>query len=113
MEHKKCACKKGGKGHNFIPDRITVLGEGGKEITNRDLACHHCTYKKRGDTSSCLRFEKKPEGVLAGGECEAFLPSGHDLGGHGGCGDCGDCGDCKNDCGSCGGECTGCGGCEH
>lgn len=111
MEHK-CRCKNGGKGHNFIPDRITVSGEGGKEISNRDLVCHHCAFKKRGDTSACLRFDKKPPEVLAGGKCEAFLSSGHDLGGKShGCGDCGDCGDCKNDCGSCGNDCGNCGDC--
>lgn len=111
MEHK-CKCKNGGKGHNFIPDRITVKGENGNEISNRDLVCHHCTYKKHGDTVSCLRYDRKPESVLSGGECESFLSSGHDFGksGHGcsnSCGDCkndcGDCGDCKNDCGGCGG----------
>ncbi len=108
-----CNCKKNGKGHNFIPDRITVLGEGGNEITNRDLVCHHCVYKKRGDTSSCLKYEKKPESVFNGKGCESFLSSGHDLGGNKhSCADCGDCaGDCKNSCGSCGGECTDCGGC--
>ena len=106
MEKKGCACKKNGRGHNFIPDRITVFGEGGKENTNRDLICHHCAFKKRGDTASCLRFEKKPDSVLAGGEFEAFLSSGHDLGiKTSGCGDCG------NDCGSCTGECDRCGGC--
>ena len=47
MEHK-CRCKNGGRGHNFIPDRITVSGEGGKEISNRDLVCHHCVYKRNG-----------------------------------------------------------------
>ena len=109
MEHK-CRCKNGGKGHNFIPDRITVTGEGGKEISNRDLVCHHCVYKKRGDTSSCLRFEQKPAAVLAGGKCEAFLNGDLDGKNHG-CGDCGDCGNC-GDCGECGG-CEGCGGCEH
>ena len=113
MENKNCKCKKGGRGHNFIPDRITVTGENGNEISNRDLVCHHCTYKKRGDTSSCLRFEQKPAEVLAGGKCEAFLSSGHDLGGkiHD-CDHCGDCGDCGNNCEGCDGICTGCGGCE-
>ncbi|MBQ3561190.1 MAG: hypothetical protein IJM98_11415 [Oscillospiraceae bacterium] len=108
MEHS-CKCKKGGKGHNYIPERITVFGEGGKEITNRDLVCHHCAYKKRGDTSSCLRFEAKPPEVLAGGKCDAFLSTGHDLGQKShecdGCGDCGDCKSCEN---GCGGECDGC-----
>ena len=104
-----CACKKNGRGHNFIPDRITVFGEGGKEISNRDLVCHHCAFKKRGDTGACLRFEKKPDSVLAGGECEAFLSSGHELGGKNR--GCGDCGDCKNDCGNNCGGCDGCGGC--
>lgn len=110
MENKNCKCKKGGRGHNFIPERITVFGEGGKEISNRDLVCHHCTYKKRGDTSSCLRFEKKPGEVLAGGKCEAFLSTGHELGAknHG-------CGDCGNECGTCGdcGNCGSCSGCEN
>lgn len=111
MENKNCRCKKGEKGNNFIPDRITLKGENGTEITNRDLMCHHCAYKKRGDTLACLRFEKKPKEVLAGGKCEAFLSSGHDLGKKNrGCDDCGDCG---NGCGSCNGECTGCGGCEN
>ncbi len=107
MEHK-CKCKKGGRGHNFIPDRITLTDDIGSEISNRDLVCHHCTYKKRGDTLSCLRFDKKPDYVLEGKECEAFLSSGHDLGksGHD-CGDCGSCGEC-NDCGNCGG----CGDCK-
>lgn len=114
MEKKNCACKKNGRGHNFIPDRITVTGEGGKEISNRDLVCHHCAYKKRGDTTSCLKYEEKPKAVLLGENCEGFLNAGHDLGGktHG-CGDCGDCGSCSDHCGDCGGECTGCGGCEH
>lgn len=112
MEHK-CGCKKNGRGHNFIPDRITVKGEGGTEISNRDLICHHCTYKKRGDTSSCLKYKEKPAAVLAGGKCDSFLSTGHDLSGKDhNCGDCGDCGDCKNECGSCSGECTGCGGCQ-
>ena len=111
MENKNCRCKKNGHGHNFVPDRITVFGEGGKEIINRDLVCHHCAYKKRGDTAACLRFEKKPEAVLAGGKCEAFLSAGIEIGGKGH--SCGDCGDCGNDCGSCGGECSGCGGCEN
>ena len=111
MEKKGCSCKKNGKGHNYIPDRITVFGESGNEISNRDLVCHHCAYKKRGDTSSCLKFAEKPKEVLAGGKCEAFLNAGHDLGGknHG----CGDCGDCNNHCEGCDGVCTGCGACEH
>ena len=113
MEHK-CRCKNGGKGHNFIPGRITVNGEGGREISNRDLVCHHCVYKKRGDTSSCLRFDKKPAEVLSGGKCEAFLNGDFDGKNHG----CGDCGSCGNDCGNCGGcgdcsDCGDCGGCEH
>ena len=112
MEHK-CKCKNGGRGHNFIPDRITVSGEGGREISHRDLVCHHCVYKKRGDTSSCLRFDKKPPEVLSGGKCEAFLNGDIDGKNHGCQNDCGDCGNCGNDCGSCGGECSGCGGCEH
>lgn len=111
MEKKNCKCKNGGKGHNYIPDRITVSGRDGKEITNRDLVCHRCAYKKRGDTSACLRFDKKPEAVLSGGECEAFLSGGSDLDTkkH----SCTNCGECENECGSCSGECTGCGGCEH
>lgn len=97
MENKNCKCKNKGRGHNFIPDRITVTGEDGKEISNRDLACHHCAYKKRGDTAACLRFEKKPESVLAGGECEAFLSAGIEVGGKSrGCKDCGGCGGCEN-----------------
>lgn len=106
MEHK-CRCRNGGKGHNFIPERITAAGEGGREISNRDLVCHHCVYKKRGDTLSCLKFEKKPEEVIRGGKCEAFLSTGHDLGKNSH--DCDHCGDC----GSCGNECAGCSGCEH
>jgi len=110
LEKKNCRCKNGGKGHNFIPDRITVTGEGGKEISNRDLVCHHCAYKKRGDSSSCLKYAEKPKEVLAGGKCEGFLG---ELGSKShGCGDCGDCGNC----GDCGGECDGCGdcgSCEH
>ena len=110
MEKKNCACKKNGKGHNYIPDRITVSGEGGKEISNRDLVCHHCAYKKRGDTSSCLRYEEKPKEVLSGGKCESFLSTGHDLGiKSSGCDDCGDCG---GNCDGCDGICTGCGACE-
>ena len=108
MENKNCRCKKNGHGHNFIPDRITVSGEGGKEISNRDLVCHHCAYKKRGDTASCLKFDKKPKAVLSGGKCEAFLSAGIDIGGKSH-----SCGDCGNDCGSCGGECAGFGGCEN
>ncbi len=112
-----CGCKKNGKGHNFMPERITLAGEGGKEITNRDLACHHCVYKKRGDTLSCLKYEQKPEGVLKGEPCESFLSTGHDLGKNSGahsCGDCGgDCGGSCTDCGGCAGHEHGEGGCEH
>lgn len=91
---KKCGCK-GSKGKNYIPDRIT-LDFNGKEITNRDLACRNCAYKKRGNTLSCLLFEQKPEAVLVGGECEKFLRDGSELSGKkGGCGDCGDCGGCR------------------
>ena len=105
MEKKKCACKNGGCGKNRTPDRITVkLGE--EEITNRDLICRSCVYKKRGDTTSCMRYEKKPEAVLSGGACEYFL--GEVGAKKGGC-DCGDCGEHScNDCGDCGN----CGGCE-
>lgn len=91
---KKCGCK-GSKGKNYIPDRIT-LDFDGKEITNRDLACRSCAYKKRGNTLSCLLFEQKPEAVLSGGECEKFLRNGSELSEKkGGCGDCGDCGGCR------------------
>lgn len=122
MEKNGCGCKKNGRGHNFIPERITLKGEGG-EITNRDLVCHHCAFKKRGDTLSCLRFKKKPGGVLAGGECEAFLSTGEELGGSrsAGCGDCKSChehGACREhgneheeNCEGCDGICTGCGAC--
>ena len=107
MEKKNCRCKNGGKGHNFIPDRITVTGEGGKEISNRDLVCHHCAYKKRGDTSSCLKYAEKTKEVLAGGNCEGFLG---ELGSKShGCGDCGDCGNCGGECDGCGD----CGGCQN
>ncbi len=105
-----CGCKKNGKGHNFIPERITVLGEGGKEITNRDLVCHHCLYKKRGDTGACLKYEQKPEEVLRGGNCESFIASSVEPGKNHGCSDCKS--DCGSHCDSCGGVCTDCGGCK-
>lgn len=90
---KKCGCK-GSKGKNYIPWRIT-LEIGGEEISNRSLVCRNCTYKKRGDTLSCLRFEKKPEEVFSGGECPLYLKDGSDLSvGKGGCGECGECGGC-------------------
>ena len=91
---KKCGCR-GSKGKNYIPGRIT-LDLNGKEVSNRELACRSCAYKKRGDTLSCLIFEQKPEGVLAGGECEKYLQDGSGLSGKkGGCGSCGECGECR------------------
>ncbi len=101
-----CNCKKNGKGHNFIPERITVTGADGAEITNRDLICHHCVYKKRGDTSSCLKYEKKPESVFEAKFCEGFLSSGEDLTKNHGCKTC------ESHCDGCDGVCTNCGGCE-
>ena len=92
MEKKGCNCKKGGHGHNYIPGRITV-DIGGSEVSNRELACRDCAYKKRGDTLSCLRFDKKPEAVLSGGECEVYLKDGSELMGNKGC-SCGGCGHC-------------------
>lgn len=91
MEHK-CGCKKDGKGHNYIKGRIT-LDLGDKEISNRDLVCRSCAYKKRGDTLSCLIFEHKPESVLSGGECPRFIKDGINLSKekNGGCGECGNC----------------------
>ena len=53
---KKCGCR-GSKGKNYIPGRIT-LDLNGKEVSNRELACRSCAYKKRGDTLSCLIFEQ-------------------------------------------------------
>ena len=103
---KKCDCKNGGCGKNRLPNRITVASSGG-EITNRDLICRKCAYKKRGDTKSCLRFEEKPAEVIAGGKCALFLSDGSDFDRKGGCSDCSDCGGCS-DCGSCGG-CNDCG----
>lgn len=91
MEHK-CSCKKEGRGKNYIKGRIT-LDLGDKEISNRDLVCRGCVYKKRGDTLSCLIFEHKPDAVLSGGECDRFLQDGSGLSGgkKGGCGECGGC----------------------
>lgn len=104
-----CNCKKNGKGHNYIPERITVLGENGKEITNRDLVCHHCVYKKRGDTSSCLKYSEKPETVFSKKTCESFLSASLDpeAAKH----NCSDCDEKCGNCNSCGGECSDCGGC--
>lgn len=96
---KKCECKNSGCGKNRIPERITVSAFG-KEITNRDLVCRKCAYKKRGDTKSCLRFDEKPEEVLGGGSCPLFLADGAELSGKSGCGDRGS--SCKS-CGNCGG----------
>ena len=99
MEKKNCNCKNGGCGKNRIPGRIT-LSIDGNEITNRDLVCRNCAYKKRGDTKSCLRFGEKPFEVLSGGECALFLADGSELSGKNGrcdegCGGCSDCGECK------------------
>lgn len=69
---------------------------GDREVTNRDLLCRKCVYKKRGDTASCLRYEQKPESVFSG-SCEFFLKDGAELT-KGGCSDCS--GGCS-DCGSC------------
>ena len=99
MEKKNCACKNGSCGKNRTPDRITVK-LGGAEITNRDLLCRSCVYKKRGDTASCMRYEKKPEAVLSGGVCELFLGEvasksrAADLEEHS-CGECSGCGRCE------------------
>lgn len=91
---KKCGCK-GSKGKNYIPGRIT-LDLDGKEVSNRDLVCRDCTYKKRGDTLSCLLFEQKPEAVLGGKACEKYLRDGSKLSGKkSGCSDCGECGGCR------------------
>ncbi len=92
LENKGCKCKKGGHGHNYITSRITINLDG-NEISNRDLVCRDCAYKKRGNTASCLRFDKKPDTVLGGGECKAYLKDGSDLMGKKGhsCGGCGNC----------------------
>ena len=91
---KKCGCK-GSKGKNYIPGRIT-LDLDGKEVSNRDLVCRDCTYKKRSDTLSCLLFEQKPEAVLGGEACEKYLRDGSKLSGKkSGCSDCGECGGCR------------------
>lgn len=90
MEKRGCKCKKEGRGHNYMPGRITVTLDG-KEVSNRELACRDCAYKKRGDTLSCLRFEEKPDTVLAGGECELYLKDGSDLMGNKSCSPCKGC----------------------
>lgn len=99
MEKKTCGCKNGGCGKNAVPERISVtLGE--REITNRDLLCRNCVYKKRGDTASCFRYEKKPDAVFSG-TCEFFLQDGADLS-KGACGECSDgCKNCSAGCSSC------------
>lgn len=93
MEKRGCNCKKEGRGHNYVPGRITVTLDG-NDVSNRELACRDCAYKKRGDTLSCLRFEEKPAAVLAGGECEFYLKDGSSLMGNKGCSSCGGCGHC-------------------
>ena len=93
MEKRGCNCKKEGRGHNYVPGRITVTLDG-NEVSHRELACRDCAYKKRGDTLSCLRFEEKPAAVLAGGECEFYLKDGSSLMGNKGCSSCGGCGHC-------------------
>ena len=85
-----------------MPERITVtLGE--REVTNRDLLCRKCVYKKRGDTASCLRYEQKPEGVFSG-ECEFFLKDGAGFSRESG-------GDCSGGCSGCSEGCS-CGSCD-
>ncbi len=93
LEKKSCNCKKNGRGHNYIPGRITIDIEG-KEISNRELVCRDCAYKKRGNTAACLRYDQKPPSVLSGGECEFYLKDGSGLLGkkEHSCGGCGHCG---------------------
>ena len=99
LEKKTCACKNGGCGKNAVPERISVtLGD--REVTNRDLICRKCVYKKRGDTAACLRYEKKPESVFSG-ECAFYLREEVGVS-HGGCSGCSEHGNCGKD------ACTGC-----
>lgn len=91
MENCSGKCNHcGGCGKNRVEDRIT-LDLGNREITNRDLVCKNCTYKKRGNTVSCYKFEKKPDDILEGANCEFFLKesiSKNDSGCDGNCANC-------------------------
>lgn len=85
-EKKKCA----GCGKNRSENRI-LADVGGRAVSNRDIVCRDCAYKKRGDTGSCFAFEEKPRDVLAGGACEKYL-KGDIMGKNRGCEGCGGCG---------------------
>lgn len=82
----------GGCGKNRVENRI-IFDTGEKEISNRDLVCRDCTYKKRGDTLSCYKYEKKPEEILKGDSCEFYLKA--DVMGNSSSCD-GNCKNCKN-----------------
>lgn len=86
-ERKKCGgC---GCGKNRSENRI-LAEVGGREISNRDIKCRDCTYKKKGDTVSCFMFDPKPDEVMAGGNCEKYLKDDV-LGKKQSCGGCGNC----------------------
>lgn len=71
-ETGKCENCGRGCGKNKSENRILADIEG-KSVSNRDIVCRDCTYKKKGDTKSCYIYEAKPEDILLGGKCEKYL----------------------------------------
>ena len=56
-------------------DRIESEARAAKQITNDDLVCKDCIFKDhpKKKTVMCLIYNRKPNEVLLGGECDRYV----------------------------------------